>query len=352
LNVAASSSPQCGGTLKTTPLPRDTFRPDGDRWNGWTYDVTLSGASLTAGGSCIFSVPVIAESAGQMTVGADGWGSTTDDSLRSSNWTYAVLTVPAIATPASVTSAFTPDTVPDNGTTTWTVQIVNPNTSTTLTDVRFLAWMPVTHIGLTPEAITGDDCGGNGTLVQHVSVATLDSPSVKYRGGSIAPGAQCRITVSMSVDWYPFDQDDVRVTVISNEGGESPVSTARITELAPPEAPVPDPTAGPVPTPTKPPSNAFTHTKPKVARDGTITETVKLPAKGIVRLRESWRGKLIAHVQRTVRTSGKVTIKLVPSAATRRALKSHRAATLKLSVAYTPAGGQTRTVKLTARTRR
>ena len=68
--------------------------------------------------------------------------------------------------------------------------------------------------------------------------------------------------------------------------------------------------------------------------------------------RESWRGKLIAHVQKTVKTSEKLTIKLVPSAATRRALKSHPAATLKLSVAYAPAGGQTRTAKLTARTPR
>jgi hypothetical protein len=356
LNVTASSSPQCGGTLKTTPLARDTMFPYGNRVFGWKYQVALSGASLAAGGSCSFSVPVAVESAGQLNVNT--WAQTPANDDGSGGYydsTSSELTVPAIATPASVTTAFAPDTVPDDGTTTWTVQIANPNTSTTLTDVRFVADMPIWTASLSPRAITGDDCGGKPGFQEGVSPATITGPSVSYRGGSLAPGAHCRITVTQHVYWYPsFEQAPVGVTVISNEGAKSPVSTATLNKLDPPPTPDPGPTPvpDPAPTPTKPPSNAFTHAKPRIARDGTITETVKLPAKGTVRLRETWRGRLIAHTHRTVGASKKLTLKLVPGAATRRALASHRAARLKLSVAFTPAGGQTRTVKLTARTPR
>jgi hypothetical protein len=159
------------------------------------------------------------------------------------------------------------------------------------------------------------------------------------------------ITVAMSVQ-DTFGPTTLPVTVMSNEGGASAVSNATLTSLAPPEAPVPGPPSpapGLSPTPVRTPSDRFTHTTPKVARNGTITETVKLPGNGTVRMRESWRGKLIAHLQKTVKTSETLTIRLVPRAATRRALTSHGAAMLTLSVAYTPAGGQTRTVKLTAR---
>jgi hypothetical protein len=56
--------------------------------------------------------------------------------------------------------------------------------------------------------------------------------------------------------------------------------------------------------------------------------------------------------KKTVKTNEQLAIKLVPNAAARRALRAHRAATLKLLVAYTPAGGHTRTAKLSARTAR
>ncbi len=313
--------------------------------SGGAVEATLSGASLATGSGCSFSVPVTAESAGQLTVGTAV--AANNSSQGYGYGTTAVLTVPTIATPATVTSAFTPSTVTENGTTIWKVQIANPNTSTTLTNVRFFVGMPISTAYIVPEAIAGNSCGGIGIPYSGLDPHTVSGPSVNYGGGSIAPGAKCVITVTMSPH-DTFRQATLPVTVISNEGGASAVSNATLTSLAPSTTSVPDPT----PTPSKTPSNTFTHTKPKLARNGTITETVKLPGKGTVRLRETWRSRLIAHVQKTVERSEKLTIKLVPSAAARRALKSRRAATLKLSVAYTPAGGQTRTAKLTARTPR
>jgi len=344
LNVAASSSSQCGGTLTTTPVSDVTSLPQGG-----AAEVTLSGATLAAGGSCSFSVPVTAESAGQFTVGASVFLGSQGSS------TSAVLTVPAIAAPATVTSAFTPQAVTNNSTSTWAVQIANPNASTTLTGVRFVVEMPIATAWIVPEAITGNGCGGTGILQTSLNLLTITGPFVDYAGGSIAPGATCAITVTMSTQWSPFNQVTLPVTVISNEGGTSAVSNATLSSLAPPAASVPgppSPTPFPSPPPSKTPSNTFTHTKPNVARDGAITETVELPGDGALRMRETWRGRLIAHFQKTVNAGGKLTIKLVPSAATRRTLKSHRAATLMLLVAYTPAGGQTRTAKLTARTPR
>jgi hypothetical protein len=346
LNVAASSSSQCGGTLTTTPAPDVTPVP-----SGGAVEATLSGASLATGGGCSFSVPVTAESAGQLTVGTEV--AANNSSQGYGYGTTAVLTVPTIATPVTVTSAFTPSTVTENGTTIWKVQIANPNTSTTLTDVRFSVGMPISTAYIVPEAIAGNGCGGIGIPYWGLDPHTVSGPSVNYGGGSIAPGAKCVITVTMSPH-DTFSQATLPVTVISNEGGASAVSNAALTSLAPSTTSVPDrtPVTDPTSTASKTPSNTFTHTKPKLARNGTITDTVKLPGKGTVRLRETWRSRLIAHVQKPVETSEKLTIKLVPRAAARRALKSRRAATLKLSVAYTPAGGQPRSAKLTARTPR
>jgi hypothetical protein len=255
------------------------------------------------------------------------------------------VTVPATASPATVSSAFLPGTVAENGTTTWVVGIANPNTSTTLTDVRVQSSIPITTAYIVPDAMTDNTCGGSAILYEFPDPLLITTPGVDYGGGSIAPGASCAIAVTMTPE-QAFDQAGIGVTVVSNEGGASAVSNATLTSLAPPPASVPGTT------PPKPPSNAFTHTKPKLARDGTITETVKLPGKGTVRLRETWRGKLIAHAQKTVKTGKKLTIKLVPSTATRRALKAHHAATVKLSMAYTPTGGKTRTATLTERTAR
>jgi hypothetical protein len=122
---------------------------------------------------------------------------------------------------------------------------------------------------------------------------------------------------------------------MSNQGGTSAVSTATLTSLAPHPSP---------------PSNAFTHLKPKVAAGGVITEVLRLPGKGTVRLRESWRGKLIAHIQKSVTRGRKLTIKLAPRRAVRGSLRSHPGARLKLSMTYTPAGGKPRRITHTVRT--
>jgi hypothetical protein len=333
LNVASSSSTQCEGTLTTTPAPDVAPLPENS-----ATEVTLSGAYVPAGGSCSFSVPVTAGSAGQLTASTDVNASfeTSDVGGDVAYGTSAVLTVPATAAPAAVTSAFTPSTVNVNGTTTWTVRITNPNSSTSLTDVRF--YVPTLGDGLSPGAFAANTCGGTGS-VSTVPIV-LGGLELNYGGGTIPPGGSCVISVSNTARAAVHSQQPVNV--VTNEGGDSRVSDAWFTALAP----------NPGPTPTKAPSNRFTRTKPRVASDGTITETVKLPGKGKIRLGETWRGKLIAHVTKTVKTKQKLTIKLVPSASARRALKASRAATLNLSVAYTPTGGKTRTVKLTARTPR
>lgn len=346
LNVSASSESQCGGTLTTTPAPDVTPAP-----GGGAVEISLDGGDLPQGGTCSFTVPVIAQSAGQFTVGTVVSLSriTSDGSQENDGYgTDSLLTVTPIAAPATVTSAFTPSAVAENGTTTWTVQIANPNASTALSDVRFFVNIPMIPTYLAPEAITGNSCGGTATTQSFLSPTTVTGPSVDYGGGSIPPGGQCVIAVAMTVRDGP-GSTPVPVTVISNEGGTSATATATLTSLAPPAA-TPGPST-PVPrsTPRKAPSNTFTSTTPRIGRDATVTETMRVPGKGVVRIRETWRGKLIASAQKTVRTSSKLTIKLVPKPATRRALKSHRGATLKLLVAYTPTGGHTRTIRLTVR---
>jgi hypothetical protein len=333
LNVASSSSTQCEGTLTTTPAPDVAPLPENS-----ATEVTLSGAYVPAGGSCSFSVPVTAESAGRLTARTEVNASfeTSEVGGGVAYGTSAVLTVPATAAPAAVTSAFTPSTVNVNGTTTWTVAITNPNASIALTGVRF--YIPTLGDGLSPGAFTADTCGGTGSV--SFAPIVFGVSELNYGGGTIPPGGSCVISVSNTARAAVHSQQPVNV--VTNEGGDSLVSDAWFTARAP----------NPGPKPTRSPSNRFTLPKPKLARDGRITETVKLPGRGTIRVRETWRGTLIAHVTKTVTTKQKLTIKLVPRASARRALQANHAATLNLSVAYTPTGGKTRTVKLTARTPR
>jgi hypothetical protein len=344
LNVAASSSSECGGMLTTTPAPQPV-PPTGGLGTPGSPEIQLSGASVAAGGSCSFSLPVLVQGAGSYSVTVGPSDSGTYSIVP--NAATASLIVPATASAATVMSAFTPSTVVEPGTSTsavgttsWSVVITNPNPSTALTDVRFLIVTPITSDGMLPEAITGNSCGGIGEVVGFSPGLAL-SPGVDYGGGSLAPGARCAVTVTMSIG-YPFEPASLPVTIVSNEGGASGASTATVTAV------VPERSTGPVRTP----SNVFTTAPPKVARDGTISLSVTLPGRGTIELRETWKGRLIADVKRTVKTKKTLTITLAPNASIRRMLTLQRAAQVKLSVAYTPTGGKTRTVTVTGRTQR
>ena len=258
---------------------------------------------------------------------------------------------PASALPATVSSSFSPSTVDANGTTTWTLSITNPNTAASLTDVRFdmgtLVYLPIptpttpnTPVDISPRAITANTCGGTGTVLETPDPLSATGPGVNYSGGTLAPDATCTISVRMDPGGiYSYHHAPVPVTVLTNEGGASAVSDALLTWIAPL-------------TRTTPPSDGFIHTKPKVARDGTITETVKLSGSGTLQLRETWRGKLVANTQKAVATARKLTIRLVPGTAVRGAVKAHHDAKLKLKLAFTPTGGNTRTITLTTHTPR
>jgi hypothetical protein len=318
--------------VTTTPAPLPPIPVSGPS-STTLAEIQLSGASVGAGGSCSFSVPVLVQSAGTLTVNTGV--PTTGPYAQVGNATEASVTVPATASPATVASSFSPGTIDANGTTTWTVSIANPNASTTLTDIRFTTRLMITpsYVFLWPEAITSNSCAGSASITP--GGITTPVPNVNYGGGTLAPGATCTITVTITPRGAAFAQLPVPVTVMSNQGGTSAVSTATLTSLAP------HPSL---------PSDAFTHGKPKVAAGGVISEALRLPGEGTVRLRESWRGKLIAHIQKSVTRGRKLTIKLVPRRAVRSSLRSHHGAKLKLSMTYTPAGGKARRITHTVRT--
>ena len=96
LDVGSGVSSACGGSVAT----RASKWPSAD--DSTPATISLYGATVPVGGSCQFTVPVIAREAGDYQVVASGYGTKPGS---------AALEVPPIAQPVTATSAFSPETV-------------------------------------------------------------------------------------------------------------------------------------------------------------------------------------------------------------------------------------------------
>jgi len=96
---------------------------------------------------------------------------------------------PAAISHPVLTAAFKTATVAENGKTTLTFTITNPNASTTLTGIAFSATLPLGHLALSSS--TSTRC--NGTL-------TLTAPtSIKLSGANVKTGSLNKCSFSMTV---------------------------------------------------------------------------------------------------------------------------------------------------------
>ena len=144
--------------------------------------ISLTGATVAAGGSCTFSVDVTGSTAGTknntVTVSSTNGGT--------GNTANASITVVA---PPSISKSFSPNPIAAGGTSTLTFTITNSNAGTALNGVAFSDTLPS---GVVLAAnVTTPQCGGTMTGSTGTSVITLI-------GGSIAAGSNCTITASVT----------------------------------------------------------------------------------------------------------------------------------------------------------
>ncbi|HZS46115.1 MAG TPA: Ig-like domain repeat protein [Blastocatellia bacterium] len=179
--------------------------------------ISLSGASLTSGSSCTFSVNVTGVAAGnqinttsQVTSNEGGNGGTATASI-------------IVVAPPSIAKAFTPTTIAVNATTSLSFTITNPAANTVpLTGVAFTDVLPA---GLTVPNSSASACGGT---------VTLTAPStITLSGATIATNSQCVFSVTVTgASSGQFTNTTGNVT--STNGGTGNTASATVTVASPP----------------------------------------------------------------------------------------------------------------------
>ncbi len=176
----------------SAPGPLDTGTCDGTLTG--TATLSYSGGSLAAGTTCTFDVSVL------IPVGApegtfSNITSGVSSNLGTSDPATADLTIDA--TLIGITKEFTDDPVAPNGVVTLAFNLTNLSPTKTITDIVFADNLGAALTGLTATGATGNTCGG-------MASSTFPTTSFAYSGGTLAGGATCTVTLTLTVPPGPF----------------------------------------------------------------------------------------------------------------------------------------------------
>ena len=179
--------------------------------------VSITGASLPAGGSCVFDVTVTPSTSGSKVNNA----MVCDPTAGCSSFTATL----SVASPPSLLKTFSPSSIPLSTNTTLSFQITNPNTTTALSGVALSDTLP-----------TGLTISSNPNLSNTCNGTVTDAPgttSISLSGGSIAAGGSCTLSLSVTGN-TAGTYSNTAGPVTSTEGGNGNSSTAMLTVVAPP----------------------------------------------------------------------------------------------------------------------
>ncbi len=189
----------CGGTVTAT---------------AGTTSIGFTNASVPAG-TCTIMVNVVATADNTYT------DSTTVDSTSvagNGNTPSATLTV---SNPPTLVKAFSPTTIPVNGTTTMTITVSSTNTNLSLTGVGFVDTLP-SGLAVASPSNLNNTCSGTASAVSNVNLS----------GATLSPGTNCAVTVSMKGTTAASILNSVTPT--STNGGNGTAGSATLTVVAPP----------------------------------------------------------------------------------------------------------------------
>ena len=145
--------------------------------------ISMSGATIAAGGMCTFQVFVNGALVGAW---LNSTGPVTSDQ-GTGNSAVATLVVTG---PPSISKAFSPSKIATGGTSTLSFTITNPNPTVALSGLGFTDTLPPGVVVATPNALTSTCPSGTVT-------ATAGSSSISLLNGTLAAGASCNISASV-----------------------------------------------------------------------------------------------------------------------------------------------------------
>jgi YVTN family beta-propeller protein len=184
-------------------------------------------AQLAAGASCTISV-IFAPVSGDQGNTVTGAVTITDDNHGiTGNTDTIALTGVGIAPPTApptITKAFGAASIPLNGSTSLTLTISNPNSTTALSGIAFSDSFPAGLIVSASPALNSS-CGGTVS-------AAAGSGTVSLSGGTLAANASCTVLLNVTGTAAGAKNNSVQVT--STEGGPGNTSNATVTVVAPP----------------------------------------------------------------------------------------------------------------------
>jgi uncharacterized repeat protein (TIGR01451 family) len=219
--VAVSDSLPSGMQVASTPSASNSC---GGTFSGTTSastSLSLTGGSIATNSNCAISVDVTGTSAGALSNTTGTVSSTNGGTGSTAN---ATLTVVA---PPTISKAFSPTSIPLNGTSTLTITITNPSANTVgLTSVGVTDSLPSgMQVAATPSA--SNTCGGT------FSGTTSGSTSLSLSGASIATNSNCAISVDVT-GTSAGALTNTTGNVGSTNGGSGSTANATLTILAPP----------------------------------------------------------------------------------------------------------------------
>ena len=184
-----------------------------------TSIINMSGAELSANADCYFEVDVQGVTAGQYTNTSDNISATdTGPNTGGANVGYGEDDLTVLAPPV-ISKSFGANAILTGTNTTLTFSIYNPNPSTTLTGIQFTDTLPA---GLDVVVVAPSSQCNGGTL----TTADTNPDTVSLTGGSLAAGATCTFSVTVTGSTIGLKQNSV--TVSSTEGGTGNTATANL----------------------------------------------------------------------------------------------------------------------------
>ena len=180
-------------------------------------NISFSGTSVPAGGSCELEFDVTGTTAGVKNNLTGNVFSTEGGTGGTASASIVVVGPPSIA------KEFSPANIAINATTVLTFTITNPNSTAALTGVAFSDTLPT---GLTVANSSSSVCGG-GTLT------TTASNAINLSGAMVGAGASCTFAVTVT-GTASGNYTNTTGAVTSDNGGPGNVASANLLVASPP----------------------------------------------------------------------------------------------------------------------
>ncbi|PWT87230.1 MAG: hypothetical protein C5B55_15125, partial [Blastocatellia bacterium] len=182
--------------------------------------VSLTGGTIPVSGSCSLTVKVTSSVGGVYVNNSNPVSSTNGGTGNSASATLGV------TAPPTISKAFAPGTVVQNGSSTLSFTLSNPNTNVSLTGIAFTDNLPTGLLVDSPNGLS-NGCGGAVTAV-------AGSSSISLSGGSLGPSAACTMSVKVKVPGTSGTLNNISGPISANESGAGATSnTASLIVIAP-----------------------------------------------------------------------------------------------------------------------